>query len=87
MNLVFHECQRTLFMISQHWFRQWHGTIMHKAITWADVDLDLCHHMASVGHNELRYWPLGKCHLQISSEFIQTSTFNLLMSSDTYMHQ
>ena len=25
------------------------------SITWANVDPDLCHHMASLGHNELRY--------------------------------
>ena len=26
---------------------------MQKAITWANVDLDLCRHMVSLGHNEL----------------------------------
>ena len=26
---------------------------MQQAITWADVDPDLCHHMASLGNNEL----------------------------------
>ena len=25
----------------------------HQAITWANVDPDLCHHMVSLGHNEL----------------------------------
>ena len=34
-------------MTSQHWFRQWLG------ITRVNVDPDLCHHMASLGHNEL----------------------------------
>ena len=24
-----------------------------QAITWTNVDSDLCHHMASLGHNEL----------------------------------
>ena len=43
----------TLVMISQHWFRQWLGTIRHQAITSTSVDLDPCHHMASLGHNEL----------------------------------
>ena len=26
----------------------------HKAITWANVDPDLCHHMVSLGHNKLK---------------------------------
>ena len=25
-----------------------------QAITWANVDQDLCQHMVSLGHNELR---------------------------------
>ena len=40
------ECQWTLMMISQHWFRQ-------QAITWINVDPDLFRHMVSLGHNEL----------------------------------
>ena len=27
-----------------------------QAITWANVDPDLCHHMASLGHNELKLY-------------------------------
>ena len=27
-----------------------------SAITWANVDPDLCRHMASLGHNELKSW-------------------------------
>ena len=41
-------------MISQHWFRQWLGAVRQQAITWANVDPDLCRHMMSLGHNELR---------------------------------
>ena len=26
---------------------------MQQAITWANVEPDLCHHMVSLGHNEL----------------------------------
>ena len=29
------------------------GAIRQQAITWANVDPDLCHHMVSLGHNEL----------------------------------
>ena len=31
----------------------WLGAIRHQAITWANVDPDLCHHMASLSHNDL----------------------------------
>ena len=30
------------------------GAVRQQAITWADVDTDLCRHMASQGHNELK---------------------------------
>ena len=42
----------TLPMINQHWFRQWLGSVCQQAITCANVDWDLCRHMASLGHNE-----------------------------------
>ena len=45
------ECHRTLLMISQHWFRWWLGAVRQQAITWANVDLVPCRHMASPGHN------------------------------------
>ena len=38
---------------SQYWFWKWLGAIRHLAITWANVDEDLCCHMASLGPNEL----------------------------------
>ena len=40
-------------MINQHWFRQWLGAIRQQAITWANVDTDICLHMVSLGHNAL----------------------------------
>ena len=42
-------------MISQHWFSSWLGAVRQQAITWANVDPDLWHHMASLGHNELTH--------------------------------
>ena len=48
------ECYRTLEMISQHWSRWWLGAIRQQAITWANADSELCCHIASLGHNELR---------------------------------
>ena len=42
-------------MINQHRsrFRWWLGAVRQQAITWANVDEDLCHHKASLGHYEL----------------------------------
>ena len=40
-------------MISQHWFRWWLGAVRQQVITWANVDPDLCRHMASLDPNEL----------------------------------
>ena len=47
------ESHWTLLMISQHWFRWWLGAVRQQAITWVNVDPDLCRHMVSLGHNEL----------------------------------
>ena len=44
-------------MISQHWFRWWLGAVRQQAITWTNVDPDLCRHMVSLGQNELTH-----CH-------------------------
>ena len=46
------EWYRNLLMISQHWFRYWLGAVRQQAITWANVDPDLCRRMASLGHNK-----------------------------------
>ena len=32
------------------------GAWRHQAITWANVDPDLCRHMVSIGHSESRCW-------------------------------
>ena len=32
----------------------WLGAVRQQAITWANVDLDPCRHMTSLGYNELR---------------------------------
>ena len=44
VKLPSNECHCTSLMIGQHW---------HQAITRANETLDLCHYMASLGHNEL----------------------------------
>ena len=51
MSLDFTDDKSTLVQVMA-WCRQ-------AAITWANVDPDLCHHMVSQGHNELTHWPLG----------------------------
>ena len=39
----------------QHWFRLWFGAVRQQAITWANVDPDICRQMASLGLNELMF--------------------------------
>ena len=45
MSLDFTDDQSTLVQLI--------GVVRQQAITWANVDPDLCHHLASLGHNEL----------------------------------
>ena len=45
-------------MISQYWLRRWLGAVRQQAITWANVDPDLCHLIMSLGHNELNCWEI-----------------------------
>ena len=40
-------------MISQRWFGKW--IIKQQGATYANVEQDLCHHIASWGHNE-KWW-------------------------------
>ena len=47
------ECNWILLIISQHWFRQGLGAVRQQAVAWANVDPDLCRHMALLGYNEL----------------------------------
>ena len=37
--------------------RQWLGTIRQQAITWSNVDPDICLHMAWLGQNRLKNFP------------------------------
>ena len=62
------KCHRTLLMTSQHWVRKWLGAIRQQAITCANVDPDLCRHMVSLGHNELRGVLDSPCLLCITWE-------------------
>ena len=39
---------RTSLMVRRHWFRWWLNAIRQQAINWANVDTDLCCHMASL---------------------------------------
>ena len=40
-------------MVNHYGCRQWLGAVRQQAITLANVDPDLCPHMASLGLNEL----------------------------------
>ena len=46
---------------SAHWVMQWLSVSRQQAIiTWANVDKDLCRHLASLGHHELTHRTLNK---------------------------
>ena len=49
---------RTPLMTGRHWFRLWIGAGSQQAITWANVDPELCHYMASLVFNKLQ----NRCH-------------------------
>ena len=53
MKLFWGEGHKTSLIISQHWFRHWLGAVRQQAITWANVGVDPCRHLTSLGHNEL----------------------------------
>ena len=48
-----------LLMKSQHWFRWWLGAVRHQAITWVNVDPELCHLTTSKGQSEINHNPLS----------------------------
>ena len=52
VKLLSGERHRNSLVGSRHWFRYWLGVIRHQAITWANVDPNLCRHIPSLGHNE-----------------------------------
>ena len=46
------DCHRTSLVTSQQYFRQWLGAAIQQTITSANVNPFLCHHMASLSHND-----------------------------------
>ena len=58
MKLFSGECHKTSLMKSQNWFSQWLGAIRQQAISWTNVDPDLCCHMALLGNNSFSYYKL-----------------------------
>ena len=78
------EYHRTSLMRS-HFFTEWLGVVRHQAITRVYVDPDLCRHMASLGHNEIkakahhfrsraRFLSLDRRKLRVSSDYAQPIT-------------
>ena len=85
VKLLSGECHRTSLMISLQWFRWWLDAVRQQAITWANDDSDLYHHMASLCHNELTihmivlYCALLRCCCIISCGFIMLYLPSLFM--------
>ena len=77
-------CQRTLLIISQNWVRQWLGTVRQQAITWANVDSDLCRHMASLRVNELTMIKPLPSFIGVTSPW--TGKINILRPAGNGLH-
>ena len=72
MKLPSDEYQWTSLMISQHGFRWWLDVIWQQAITWAYVDPDLHHHVASITQSELK-----DVNIRVNFELSPGNVFNL----------
>ena len=60
MRFNWNMCLIILFIIGQHWFREWYVTSKEQAIAWTNVDQDVGRHLARLGHNESYiYWYLS----------------------------
>ena len=91
------ECDWTLLMISQHWFRWWLGAVTQQVITWAHLDPDLCHYMASLGYSGLKYYLVhsstlndhmmqlpNKCVIPLEENRLQQWIYNIESVSSSY---
>ena len=47
----------------QYWFREWLGAARQQAINWGYDGQDLCHHISSLGHNELKKRPFPESRM------------------------
>ena len=54
--IVLWRIPRETLMISQQLLKGWLGAVRVQAITRANVDPNMCHHMASFGHESLNTW-------------------------------
>ena len=71
-------------MIRQYWFRWWLGAVRQRAIKWANVDLVLCHNIASLRPNELTVLRSCHCYYKPKQAIEQKSSchwFDMLWSS------
>ena len=79
----------TLLIINQHWFRWWLGAIRHQAITWTNVDPDLCPHMVSLGMNSLpqeiwmKFW-ISYFLIKFSNWWLRYLSHEIALSSNCH---
>ena len=60
------------------------GALRQQAITWANVDPDLCCHMASLGHIELTYvLKLRPCCTIVVIQYSPISIFSKILTKDS----
>ena len=80
MIMCWNECNKSIFMIIRHWFGYWLGATRQQAITWTNVDLDLCHHMAPLSHNVLNgedYFEINTNQRSCKSEWTSWTTIKV----------
>ena len=65
MKLLPVECHGSSLIESQYWL----GAVRQQAITRANVDQDLCRHMASLGLNVFTQWPLVDLNEILDEQF------------------
>ena len=82
VKLLSGECHRTSAVICLFWFRYWFGADKQRAITWSNVDADLCHHVASLGHMVNKY-PDSSNEIQL---WLQQTKQNKTMNTHTHTH-
>ena len=54
VKLLSGECHKNSLIETQYWFSYWLASTKQQAITWANLDPDLCHHMVSLSRNDFK---------------------------------
>ena len=89
LKLLIGEFFMTPWIISWYWFNWWLSAWWHQAITWANVDPDLCdHNMPSLGHKDFNsLWPSDAIWRQRSGSTLAQVMACCLTAPSYYLNQ